>query len=318
MTIVCSGSLAFDRLMTYPGVFSDHILADKLQIINVCFLVDNLKIVPGGTAGNIAYNLSMLEEKPLIVGCLGDDPDGLSYKARIEGWGLSTEAVAVHPGSSTAGCTIGTDNNNNQLLFFNPGAMNISSGFDPAALASPKSQHWALVSPGGATEMKSLCACYRDLGVPFILDPGQQIPAFTGDELLEMLGSSYALICNEYELEMFCQKTGKTADELFHYTNAQIITKGEKGSDLIVPHRGSQHVMAVTAGQVVDPTGAGDAFRAGLLKALSHNERLISACRFGSATASFCVEAQGPQGHSFMLLEVIARHSRTFNETITF
>ncbi|MDR2946975.1 MAG: PfkB family carbohydrate kinase, partial [Candidatus Adiutrix sp.] len=141
MTIICSGSLAIDRLMNYPAVFADSIIADKIDMLNISFVVDTLKLAYGGTAGNIAYNLGLLGEKPLLAGSLGDDPDGAEYFKRLAAQGFPLQAVKVHPGSATAGCTVATDRNNNQINFFHPGAMLLPSGFDPAALAQPYVVH---------------------------------------------------------------------------------------------------------------------------------------------------------------------------------
>ena len=316
MTIICSGSLAFDRLMSYPAVFADTIIADKLDMLNVCFVADKVKLAYGGTAGNIAYNLCLLREKPLIVASLGDDPDGTDYLKRLAAMDFPLNAVKVQPGYITAGCTIATDRSNNQFTFFHPGAMSVPSGFDPAELSQPYDQHLAIVSPGGPDEMKSLCADYRRLGLRFILDPGQQIPMFTGPELTGMLDGSFMLICNEYEFELFKKSTGLSAEDLFRHTQIIIVTKGDNGSELLVPGRGSQHISFVPARRVVNPTGAGDAFRAGLMKGLAMKEHLVTACRLGATVAAFCVEVEGTQDQRFTLDEVTARYAAAFKEQI--
>ncbi len=318
MTLICSGSLAYDRLLSYPGVFADSIIADKLNLLNVCFVADKVKVAYGGTAGNIAYNLALLEERPLIAACVGDDPDGTDYLRHLKDLGLPLEGIRVQPGHTTAGCTIATDRNNNQFTFFHPGAMLIPSGFDPAGLPQPHAQHLAIVSPGGPEEMKTLCAAYRKLGVRFVFDPGQQIPVFSSAELTGMLEGSWIFICNEYEFELFKQTTGLSTEDIFQYAEAVIVTRGAAGSDLLVPGRGTQHIPPVPVRQVVNPTGAGDAYRAGLLKGLARREHLITAGRLGATVAAFCVEADGgPQGQTFSLNEVAARHAATFREQIS-
>jgi adenosine kinase len=317
MTIILSGSLAFDRLAVFPGLFTDNILADKLSLLNVCFLVDRVDRVHGGTAGNIAYNLHLLGEKPLVVAAVGDDPDGRDYLARLSEWGLSAQEVRLTPGLATAGAYIATDSSGNQLLFFHPGAMMAETPFDPAALAGPVESHMAIVSPGGFGDMLRLAARYRELGMRFICDPGQQTPAFSGDKLIELLDGSTMLMTNEYELEVFKDRTGLSESELFRYTSSVLTTMGSKGSRLSTP-RGAQHVMAVPVANVGNPTGAGDAYRAGALAALAHGEDILSACRLGSTVASFCVEAEGTQGHRFTPGEVLARHFRAFRESPAF
>ncbi|MDR1606826.1 MAG: carbohydrate kinase family protein [Deltaproteobacteria bacterium] len=314
MTIICSGSLAFDRLSRFSGLFQDHILADKLDYLNICFLVDQVERVHGGTAGNIAYNLWLLGEKPLVVSAVGSDHDGQDYLARLKSWDLATDWVSVSE-KPTSGAFIVTDKANNQLSFFNPGAMSEPSSFDPSQLDGPLESHIAIVSPGGMEDMKRLCRLYRDLGLKFIFDPGQQVPAFTGQELLDMLDGSTILMTNEYEIELFLKKTGLKFEDLYQYTTAVITTLGGEGSRLATP-RGDQHIMPGPVEQVINPTGAGDAYRAGVLMALAHREEIITAARLGSTVASFCVESPGTQGHQFSPGQVMARHFRTFRETI--
>ncbi|UQZ87960.1 carbohydrate kinase family protein [Deltaproteobacteria bacterium Smac51] len=316
MSIACFGSLAFDRLMSYPGRFSDHLIADKLDQVSLSLLVDKVKRVYGGTAGNIGYNLQLLGEKPYIIGSLGDDPDGQDYADRIKGWGLPLDGVKLHSGQMTAGCVIASDENNSQFTFFHPGAMNLPSGFDLGTLA-PGQDHLVIISPAGADEMRSLAADCRRLGLKFIFDPGQQIPALGKEGLLEALEEAHMLICNEYELNMFQQSTELSLDEIFSRTEVIVMTKGAAGSDLLVHGRGSQHIMAVPVRVLgSDPTGAGDAFRAGLLKGLAMGEHLITACRLGATVAAFRVEGESTQSHTFTLMEVMGRHASAFNEQV--
>ena len=316
MTLICSGSLAFDRLQSFPGIFADSLISEKLDMLNVCFLVDSVKRVYGGTAGNIAYNLGLLGEKPLIVASLGDDPDGEDYRRRLTEQGFPLDAVVTQKNHMTSGAVISTDKTNNQITFFHPGAMSVSTGFDPASMPSPVSDHLAIVSPGGSEEMKSLCEAYRKSGVKFIFDPGQQLPVFNKEELVGMLEGSSIFICNEYEYELFKKITGLDADGIFCHTETIVVTRGEEGSDLMVPGRGSQHIAPVPASQVINPTGAGDAFRAGLLKGLANGEHLVTACRLGSVVAAFCVEADGTQEHHFTPMQVMGRHAAAFNEQV--
>jgi adenosine kinase len=302
--------------MSYPGVFAESIIAEKLDLLNVCFLVDTVRRAYGGTAGNIGYNLNLLGEKALIVASVGDDPDGADYLKRLAGWNFPLETIKTAAGRMTAGCTIATDAKNNQIIFFHAGAMNVSTGFDPSALPGPATNHLAIVSPGGHDEMKKLCADYRGAGLKFIFDPGQQIPSFSGPELLEMLEGAHIFICNEYEFELFKKLTGLSVEDMFRHAEIIIVTNGAKGSSLMTPGRGSQHVMAAPVRRVVNPTGAGDAFRAGLLKGLAAGEALISACRLGAVVAAFCVEADGTQEHGFTIGEATARYAGVFNEQI--
>ena len=316
MTLICFGSLAFDRLMSFPGVFADSFIADKLDQINVSYLVERVRRAYGGTAGNIAYNLSLLGEKPLVVASVGDDPDGGDYLRRLESWGLTLDGVKVQPGRMTASCTVATDQNNNQFTFFHPGAMLEPSGFDLAGL-SGRDESLAVISAGGPEEMKALAPTCRRLGLRFIFDAGQQIHAFSRAELLDLVEGAFIFICNAYEFELFRKITGLDLDGLFQRVEAVIVTRGGEGSELMVPGRGSQHIGPVPVSRAVNPTGAGDAYRAGLMKGLALGLPLVSACRLGSTTASFCVEAEGTQDQVFSPGEVLARHLAAYRETIS-
>jgi adenosine kinase len=315
MTIICSGSLAFDRLMAYPGVFADSLIADKISQVSLSFLVDRVSRAYGGTAGNIAYNLGLLGEKPLVVGSLGDDPDGADYLRRFQSWGFPLAGLKVHPGQMTASCTVATDRDNNQFTFFHPGAMLTPTGFDPASLDPPRERHLAVISAGGPAEMLSLAGDYGRLGLPFICYAGQQIHAFGRDELLALVEGAYIYISNAYEFELFKKITGLDLEGLFQRVQTIIITKGAEGSELLVPGRGSQHIPPVPVSRVVNPTGAGDAYRAGLMTALARGEALVSACRLGSTVSSFCVEVEGTQDQNFTVREVLARHQSFFRES---
>jgi adenosine kinase len=318
MSLICSDTLAFDRLMNYPGLYAESFLPDKLDRLSLSFLVDRVERVYGGTAGNIAYNLGLLGKKPLIAASLGDDPEGADYRRRLADFGLPLEAVAVHQGALSASGTIATDRDGNQLTFFHPGAMPRPSGFQPADLPRPPDRHLAIVSAGGLAEMKSLCAEYRRLEIRFIFDGGQRIHAFSGPELIDMLEGAFIFICNEYEFELFKKISGLADEELFRHTQAVIVTQGGQGSRLLVPGRGSQPIAPVPPRRLLNPAGAGDAYRAGLLKGLYQGQPLITACRLGSTVAAFCVEVEGPQDQRFTLNEVVARHAAAFKERLNF
>jgi adenosine kinase len=316
MTLICSGSLAFDRLMNYPGVFAESFIADKISQVSLSFLVDRVSRVYGGTAGNVAYNLGLLGEKPLVVASLGDDPDGADYLRRFQDWGFPQAGLKVQPGQLTASCTVATDRDNNQFTFFHPGAMFTPTGFDPASLTPPLDRHLAIISAGGPPGMLSLAEAYNRLGLPFICDAGQQIHAFGRDELLTLVEGARIFISTAYEFELFKKITGLDLEEMFQRVQAVIVTRGAEGSELLVPGRGSQHISPVPVRRVVNPTGAGDAFRAGLMTALARGEALVSACRLGSTVASFCVEVEGTQEQSFTLGEVLARHQAFYREPL--
>ncbi|MDR2353732.1 MAG: carbohydrate kinase family protein [Deltaproteobacteria bacterium] len=315
MTIICSGSLAFDRLAAYKGLFKDLILPEKLDILNICFLVDNVERRFGGTVGNIAYNLVLLGEKPLVISSLGNDSDGRDYLSRLKSFNITLEGIRFDPENATAGAYIATDNAYNQLIFFNPGAMQGATLYNLRNLANNPQEKLAIVSPGGFSDMLTLSKAYREMGIRFICDPGQQIPVFSATELLEMLQGSLILMTNEYELDLFLKKTSLTIEQLFRYTGTVITTFGESGSQVITP-KGSQRIPPVEVKKAINPTGAGDAYRAGVLKAIHQGQDLFTACRLGSVVAAFCVEAPGTQEHNFSLNEILERYATVYKGSI--
>jgi adenosine kinase len=308
MRIFVSGSLAYDRIMDFPGRFVDHILPEKIHILNVCFMVNGLTERFGGTAGNIAYNLALLQERPYILATAGER-DFAPYREWLEQLGLPLAGIKEIPQEFTAGAYITTDLADNQITGFNPGAMKYTSdysfeGLDPASAL-------AIVAPGGLDDMLVYTRLYKDLGVPYIFDPGQSIPVWSGDDLVDMTQGSQALIVNDYELEMFRQKTGLEAPGLLALTPHLITTKGEQGS-VLQTQAGSEAVPAVPARQVLDPTGAGDAYRAGLLKGLAGGSDWLEAARLGAVLASFSVEQQGTQEHRLEIKEFWDRYATNF------
>lgn len=309
MRILVSGSLAYDRIMDFPGRFADHILPEKIHILNVCFMVNGLTERFGGTAGNIAYNLALLGEKPVILATVGKD--FAPYRDWLLSLGLSLEGIKEIPQEFTAGAYITTDLADNQITGFNPGAMKFPSeyafdGLNPAGA-------YAIIAPGNLEDMLAYSRFYKARGVPYIFDPGQSIPAWGGPELKEMAQGALALISNDYELEMFRQKTGLRDPDLLNLAGAVITTLGEAGSVVLTPG-GREEIPAVPPRQVQDPTGAGDAYRAGLLKGLAHGLPWRDAARLGAALASFCVEQQGTQEHRVELPRLWERYSLSFGE----
>jgi len=311
MRIYVSGSLALDRIMSFPGKFSDHILPDKVHILNVCFLVNGLEEKFGGTAGNIAYTLALLEEKPLILSAGGKDFG--EYADRLGALGLSLDGIRRMENEFTASAYITTDQSDNQITAFSPGAMNHQSrhAFDGAGPDGAL----AIVSPGNLKDMMKYPRIYRDRGIPYIFDPGQNIPAFSGNQLMEMITGSAMLICNDYELEMVMKATGLDREGLMKRTKAIITTLGEKGSLVAGPVRRTE-IPAVKVDKVLDPTGAGDAFRAGVIKGLVLGRDLVQAALMGSVAAGFCVERHGTQEHSFTLEEFWKRHKENFGSMV--
>ena len=308
MTMYISGSMAYDRIMTFSGSFSDSILPDKIHMMNVSFMVDRLDEKLGGCAGNIAYSLAVLGEKGVIVSCVGRDFE--RYENALTTLGLPLDGIFRRENELTAGAYILTDKNNNQITAFNPGAMRYSADY-PFTTAGPGDI--AIVSPGNLEDMHRIPRLCKEKGVKCIYDPGQQLPVLTGDQLVEAIAGSYMLICNDYEFELICTKTGKNAAELLGLAEYIIVTLGADGSRI---HKGmaSDMVPAVPPKSVVDPTGAGDAYRSGLLKGLSLGLPVLEAAKIGSTTASFCVEIHGTQA-PFTAEECKKRHKDAFGVT---
>lgn len=307
MQIYISGSLAFDRIMTFPDKFSNHILPDKLHILNVCFLVDGLDEKFGGTGGNIAYNLALLGENSVLLSQVGKDFS--SYDTWLQKHGISVEGIRTIDHEFTAGAYITTDKSDNQITGFNPGAMKFPSQYDMTKLDA--SEALGIISPGNLGDMMDHPKYYRDNNIPFIFDPGQQIPAFSGEQLAEAFDGAEILITNDYELEMILKSTGMTKDDVVDRVAYLITTLGEKGS--VINCKGEETAVApAPVTNVVDPTGAGDAYRSGLLKGLAMGKTVVEAAKLGSVCAAYAVEHKGTQEHSFSMEEFNTRYEETF------
>jgi adenosine kinase len=308
MAIYISGSLAFDRIMTFPGNFQDHILMDKLHQINVSFMVEGMDERRGGCAGNIAWSLALLGEKPVIVSCAGRDFD--SYAKMLRKKGLSLEGIRRDDSLFTALGYITTDLNGNQITGFYPGAMSTPSNYAFDAL-NPETD-LAIVSPGNVADMRRLPAVFRQAGVPYIYDPGQQLPLLSAGDLLSAIEGSFACITNDYELKMICKTTGKSEQELLGRTLWLVTTLGVQGA-LVRGADGSEtHIPAVAPKAVIDPTGAGDAHRAGLIKGLVRGLLMPEAAKLGAVSASFTLEYMGTQEHKFTAAQFKRRYEKAF------
>lgn len=308
MNIYISGSIAYDRIMDFPGFFSDHILPDKIHILNVCFTVNGLQEKYGGTAGNIAYSLKLLGESPTIVATIGKDY--ANYFQWLEINNIGTEGIKIIQAEFTAGAYITTDKADNQITGFNPGAMKHKSGY---SFPSGTDKDIGLIAPGNLCDMMEYAKYYKAKGIDCICDPGQSLTSWDGNDLTEWITGSAMLISNDYELELISKITGKYKKELLGLTKTIITTFGEKGS-LISTASGDIIVPAAKVGEVADPTGAGDAYRAGLLKGLVTGKDLESAAKIGAVTATYAIEKYGTQEHHFTLDEFQERYVANFGE----
>jgi len=309
MEIFLSGSIAYDRIMDFPGRFSDYILPDKIHILNVCFNVNGLVEKFGGTAGNIAYSLSLLEEKPNILATIGRDFQ--SYFEWLRKNGIPVDGIRIIADEFTAGAYITTDKADNQITGFNPGAMKYPSNVS-LDCSSPESCI-ALIAPGNLEDMIGYAAVCREKGIRYICDPGQSLTKWEASQLAEWMRGSMALISNDYELEIIMNVTGMDKKALLGLTKFIITTLGEKGS-LVVSSEFEAHIPAAKAESVVDPTGAGDAYRAGLIKGIVAGKQIETAGRMGAVAAVYAVEKYGTQEHSFTYDEFLERYRSNFGE----
>ena len=307
MTILISGSLAYDRIMDFPGKFSDHILPDKIHILNVSFMVNSLTERCGGTAGNIAYNLALLEEKPYVLATAGKDFG--TYRERFEKLGLPFDGIVELHEEFTASCYITTDKSNCQITGFNPGAMKFASLFQFEDIK--KEGALAIISPGNLEDMIGYCNYYKTAGISHIVDPGQQIPWLSGEQLDQMITGSTMFISSDYELEMVKKATGFDIGDLQERTEIIITTFAEEGS-LVLSRDKEEKIPVVTADEVKDPTGAGDAYRAGLIKGMVMKKDITTSAKMGATCASFCVEYNGTQEHRFTIDAFWDRYNQAF------
>ena len=302
MNIFVSGSLAYDRIMNFPGRFGDHILPDRIHNLNVSFNVDSMVERPGGCAGNISYCLALLGEQPHTLATIGHDCT--RYLEWMERNGVPRSGVRVIDAAPTASAYITTDQDDNQITGFHMGAMMHTSDFsfedyDPA-------ESIAVVSPGNLDDMLNYSRFYKENGIPYVFDPGQSLPAWTSENLRECINGAAVLIANDYEMGLISNSTGLDAAALAQLARAVITTMGEQGSVLTVGGD-STVIPVVTPKRVADPTGAGDSYRGGLIKGMVEGRSLAEAALMGSVCASFAIEVQGTQEYRFTMEEFQAR-----------
>ena len=314
MNILVSGSLAYDRIMDFPGKFADHILPEKVHVLNVCFMINELKENFGGTAGNIAYALSLLGESPTILATAGRDFE--SYRDWFNKNKISSDNINIIDEELTAGAYITTDQSDNQITAFNPGAMKFSASYDFESAAHNNTV--AIVSPGNLDDMFKFSNIYKQRKIDYIFDPGQSLPAWTEERLVEMMDGSKIFICNDYELQLTQEKTSMTIDDILEKTEILIQTKSEHGSVVILKEHGQTKNIDIPAARVdsvKDPTGAGDAYRAGLIKGffLSDSD-IVHAAKIGAVTAAYCVEVYGPQTFNYTPDSFNKRFEEAFGE----
>ena len=305
--LIC-GSMAFDTICVFQGKFADHIVPGATHKISVSFLVDNMRREFGGCAGNIAYTLKMIGGAPVICAAVGDD--GAEYRARMAGFGIGLEALQTVANSFTANCHITTDLEDNQITSFHAGAMVQSQLIDVTAVDNIA---LGIIAPDGRDGMFRHARGFASKKIPFIFDPGQAMPAFSGDEIIELIGLADYLSVNDYEAEMIAQKTGRAIESFAPDLKALIVTLGASGSRVYAQGKVTD-VPVVPAPTLVDPTGCGDAFRAGLLYGIAHEWSVEKACKLGSLLGSIKIGERGGQNHSFTEAAIRERFASVWND----
>ena len=304
-TLIC-GSIAYDNIMVFKDQFKNHILPDQIHILNVAFLVPELRREYGGCAGNIAYNLLLLEGEPYIMATVGDDAG--PYLDRLDQLGLPRDHVRQIPGSYTAQAFITTDLDDNQITAFHPGAMSFSH--------LNKVEHAAgtvlgIVAPDGREGMLQHARDFAAANIPFIFDPGQGLPMFSGDDINDFLALADYACFNDYEAQLASERSGQTLETLATKVKALIVTRGGEGSWIFAD--GQRHeIPCVKADEVVDPTGCGDAYRAGLLYGIARGWNWVDTGRLAAVMGAIKIAHRGGQNHAPSREQIARRFNDAF------
>ena len=304
-TLIC-GSMAFDTIMVFPDRFKNYILPDQIDNLNVCFVNPELRREYGGCAGNIAYSLKLLGGEPIPMATVGKDFE--DYRRRLQQNGIPDQHVVEIPSLYTAQCFITTDQDNNQITAFHPGAMGEAHQNKVADAANISS---GIVAPDGRDAMLQHSRDFAALGIPFMFDPGQNLPLFSKDELLTCIDQATWCVMNDYESQLMMKITELTLDDIASQVHALIVTRGGEGSRI---YAGGKliDIPAASIQAAVDPTGCGDAFRAGLLYGLNCGWDWETSGRVASLVGAFKVESQGTQNHHFTEDQFQARFEESF------
>lgn len=308
-TLIC-GSMAYDTIMVFRDRFKNHILPDQLHILNVAFLVPDLRREFGGCAGNIAYSLKLLGAEPFIMATVGEDY--APYAQRLDTLGISQRHIRKIAQSYTAQAFITTDLDDNQITAFHPGAMNHSHANRVSEATGVK---LGIIAPDGRDGMLQHARQFHEAGIPFVFDPGQGLPMFDGKELLEFVRMAEYVTVNDYEAQLLQERTGKTLDALAKLVSALVVTLGSRGS--VVYSGGTPiEVPCVKAPEIVDPTGCGDAFRAGLLYGIAAGMDWETTGRLASLLGSIKIGSRGGQNHKYTRDEIAERYRESFGTRI--
>ncbi|MEM1207199.1 MAG: carbohydrate kinase family protein [Acidobacteriota bacterium] len=307
--VVVTGSLAFDQIMVFPGSFQDHILPEKLHVINISFLVSEMRRQRGGCAGNIAYTLALLGHDARVVATAGSDFE--DYGAWLQKHGIDVSAIEIHDDVVTASCFITTDQKDNQITGFFPGAMSRAGGLSLKALAGDRAAV-TVVAPDDPDAMVRHCKEAREANMPFIFDPSFQVTAMDGGPLAEAAQGAAMLVVNDYEFAVFEKKTGKQGGDVFDLVDMAAVTLGGEGSKILLPGHDEIRIPAAKISQFSDPTGAGDSYRSGFVAGWQRGFDLEVCGRMGSVASAFVVEQNGTQAHAYDRQDFVERYAANF------
>lgn len=311
MSVVITGSIAYDYLMFFPGRFREHILPEQIHQISLSFLVESMRKQRGGCAPNIAYTLTLLGERPTVMATVGQDFG--EYRAWLDDAGVDTSAIVEVEGEFTSSFFVNTDKENNQIASFYMGAMGWADRLSFRDL--DQAIEVAIISPNAPAAMIKYVRECQELGIPYIYDPSQQIIWLSGDDLVQGARGARILIVNEYEFGMIQNKTGLSERELLALPQTTIVTRGEGGSTIYTPDR-ILSIPAVPPEPLVEPTGVGDAYRAGLIKGLLKGLPWETTGRIASLAAAYVLEREGTQNHRYSLEEFATRYRRAFGASL--
>jgi adenosine kinase len=306
MSALICGSFAYDTIMVFPDQFKNHILPDKVHMLNVAFLVPELRREFGGCAGNIAYNLKLLGDEPLAMGTVGDD--FAPYADWMDKQGISRQHVHAKSAQYTAQAFITTDMDDNQITAFHPGAMNLAH---ETAISEASDIKLAIVAPDGRDGMIQHAQQLTDANIPFIFDPGQGLPMFDGEDLMQFAEQATYIALNDYEAQLFQDRTGLTAEEIATHVEALIITRGSEGSYIYTDGK-RMDIPCAKAEQVVDPTGCGDAYRAGLIHGILQGKDWETTGRIASLMGAIKIAQHGTQNHHFTPADFAQAYTANF------
>ncbi len=308
--IIVTGSIAYDYLMRFPGSFKEHIIRERLDHVSLSFLVDDMTKHWGGVAANITYNMALLGMKPKLFGTAGRDFG--DYKEHLEEAGVDCSLVQVHDDVFTASFFANTDTDNNQIASFYSGAMGLAREHTLSSVTN-EVPDVLVISPNDPQAMLQLSGECRTRGIRFFADPSQQVPRLTGEQLRQCVEGAYLLVVNEYEADVICEKTGLEMFQLRELVDILIVTQGEKGSEIYVDDT-VKHVGIFKTDHVKDPTGVGDAYRAGLLRGLAEGWTVELAAQMGALCATYVLEQVGTQNHHFTRREFVERFRTRFDD----